>query len=478
MAHLIMPKFIFVFKLKSMNKIKLLRKIALNLILVLLFSCVKTDDFDIPEIHTLDLGITANTTIQAIKNAFEQSQKELFTFDVEDNSIIEGYVISSDEAGNFYKVLVIQDKSENATAGVEILIDTKSYFTKYNFGRKIHVKMAGLSMKNHQGKYKIGFNLKNDVVEIPETLLDDFIFRTTETVTIIPKTLEISQFTKSEINTFVRLENMQFNYDEIGKTYAGEQFDQFNGERGLKQCNNLLPITLSTSTYSDFKSNLIPNKKGSLEAIFTKDFYGEKYVLVLNTPNFLNFQEEARCDPSFYECDANFNEGSKIIFYEDFENVKNTAALEDLGWTNTNLNFGNEKFARRTVDANAGVRISAYGTEESPLEAWLITPPIDLDNSTNEIFTFKNKATYDNGTVLTAWISTDFNGNITEATWEQLDVKISIGPSSGFANEFISSGKISLNCLQGTVHIAVKYVGGDPGITTTYDLDHFLVTGE
>ena len=371
-----------------MINIKLLREMALNLILLLLFSCVQTDDFDVPEIEFLDFEITANTTIQAIKNAFDQSQKDLFSFDAEDNSIIEGFVISSDEAGNFYKILVLQDKSESATAGVEILIDTKSYFTKYNFGRKIHVKMAGLSMKNDQGKYKIGFNLKNDVVEIPETLLDDFIFRTTETETIIPTTLEVSQLSKNEINTFVRLENIQFNYDEIGKTYAGEQFDEFNGERGLKQCSNLLPITLSTSTYSDFKSNLISDRKGSLEAIFTKDFYGEKYVVVLNTPNFLDFQDEVRCDPSFYECDANFKEGSKIIFYEDFENVKSTAALEELGWTNTNVNFGNEKFARRTVDGNVAVRISAYGTEESPLEAWLITPPINLDVSTNEIFSF------------------------------------------------------------------------------------------
>lgn len=461
-----------------MDNTKLFRRIAWNILSLLLISCVQTDDFEVPEVKTLELEVQTNTTIQAIKNAFEQSQKELFTFDAEDNSVMEGFVISSDEAGNFYKVLVIQDKSENATAGVELLIDTKSYFTKYNFGRKIQVKMAGLSMKNDQGKYKIGYNLKNDVVAIPETLLDDFIFRSTETATIIPKKIEISQLSKTDINTLLRLENMQFNHDEIGKTYAGEQFDEFNGERGLKQCANLLPITLSTSTYCDFKSNLISDKKGSLEAVFTKDFYGEKYVLVLNTPNSLNFQEDSRCDPSFYECDETILEGSNILFYEDFENVKNTAALEELGWTNTNINFGNEKFARRTVDGNAAVRISAYGTEESPLEAWLVTPPINLDDSTNEVFSFKNKATYDNGSILSVWVSTDFSGNIKEATWQQLEVKISVGPSSGFANEFISSGKISLNCLQGTVHIAVKYVGGDPGITTTYDLDHFLITSD
>lgn len=461
-----------------MKNIKLFERTGWYFLLLLLISCVQTDDFEVPEIKIIELNFTTNTTIQAIKNAYEQSQKELFTFDADDNSIIEGFVISSDESGNFYKVLILQDKSENATAGVELLIDIKAYFSKYNFGRKVQVKMAGLSIKNDQGRYKIGYNLKNDVVEIPESLLDDFIFRSSETMAIIPKLLEISQLSKNEINTLVRLENIQFNYDEIGKTYAGEQFDEFNGERALKQCVNLLPITLSTSTYSDFKSNLISDRKGSLEAIFTKDFYGEKYVLILNNPNSLDFYEEERCDPNFYTCDEILQDGSKIIFYEDFENVKSTAALEDLGWTNTNINFGNEKFARRTVDGNVAVRISAYDSEESPLEAWFITPPINLEDSTNEIFSFKNKATYDNGSILTAWISTNFEGNIKEANWQQLDVEISVGPASGFANEFISSGKISLNCMQGTVHIAIKYIGGDPGITTTYDLDHFLVTSD
>jgi len=459
-----------------MKNINILGRITL--LLMVLFSCVQTDDFEVPIIEIPTSNIITNSTIQAVKNAFEQSDKELFTFDPEDNTIIEGYVISSDEAGNFYKILVIQDKNENATSGVEILIETKSYFTKYNFGRKIQLKMAGLSMKNDQGKFKIGYNLKNDVVEIPESLLDDFIFRSGETSVIIPNTKEISQLTKKEINTLVRLEKMQFNYDEIGKSYAGEQFDQFNGERGLNQCYELLPITLSTSTYSDFKSNLIPDKTGSIEGIFTKDFYGEKYVLVINTPDSIDFQEENRCDPNFYTCDIAAQDVANIVFYEDFENVKNTAALEVLGWTNTNIYFGNEKFAKRTANANGVVQISAYGTEESPLEAWLITPSINLDNSTNEIFTFKNKSTYDNGTVLTAWISADFTGNIKKATWQQLDVEISIGPSSGYENEFISSGKISLNCLEGNIHIAIKYVGGDPGITTTYDIDHFLITGD
>lgn len=455
---------------------KILISIGLNMIMLFLFSCVQTDDFDLPAIEVNAPDIVANSTIQTIKDIFEQSGENLVTFAAEDNMVVEGFVISSDEAGNFYKVLVIQDKNENATAGVEILIDVKAYFTKYNFGRKIFLKMAGLSVKNDNGKYRIGYNLKNDVVAIPQSLVDNYLVRSAITETILPNKVALSQLSKKELNTFVQLENMQFNYDELGKTYGGEQFDQFNGERILKQCENELPITLSTSTFADFKSNLISNKKGTVEAIFTNDFYGEKYVLVVNNPNSIFFLEDNRCDPQFFYCNDKKEEGDKILYFEDFENVTNTNALSGLGWTNTNTYFGNAKFAKRTVNANAVVRISAFGTEESPLEAWLISPAVNLDNSTGEILSFKNSATFDKGVALTAWVSTNFTGNIKEATWQQLEAEISVGPSGGFNNGFISSGKISLNCLQGNVHIAFRYIGGEPGITTTYDIDNLMIT--
>lgn len=455
---------------------KILISIGLNMIMLFLFSCVQTDDFDLPAIEVNAPDIVANSTIQTIKDIFEQSGENLVTFAAEDNMVVEGFVISSDEAGNFYKVLVIQDKNENATAGVEILIDVKAYFTKYNFGRKIFLKMAGLSVKNDNGKYRIGYNLKNDVVAIPQSLVDNYLVRSAITETILPNKVALSQLSKKELNTFVQLENMQFNYDELGKTYGGEQFDQFNGERILKQCENELPITLSTSTFADFKSNLISNKKGTVEAIFTNDFYGEKYVLVVNNPNSIFFLEDNRCDPQFFYCNDKKEEGDKILYFEDFENVTNTNALSGLGWTNTNKYFGNAKFAKRTVNANAVVRISAFGTEESPLEAWLISPAVNLDNSTGEILSFKNSATFDKGVALTAWVSINFTGNIKEATWQQLEAEISVGPSGGFNNGFISSGKISLNCLQGNVHIAFRYIGGEPGITTTYDIDNLMIT--
>ena len=453
---------------------KRLKHISLIISLFLSFSCVQTDDFDLPKIETVEPDITVNTTISAIKKAYDQSGEKIFTFNASDTSIFEAYVISSDESGNFYKLLILQDKPENPTSGIEILIDLKTYYSKYNFGRKVYIKIAGMSITNEKGKYKMGFLDRNEVSELPESLIDEFIIRSSKTEEIIPKNLQFSEYSKDNLNTYIQIQNVQFQYYEIGKTIAGEPYDKYSAERKLIQCNNQITTILSNSTYVKFKSYLIPENKGFLNAVFTMDYYAEKYVLVLNDLSTFDFTDEERCDPNFLVCDGN-TDGNKILFYEDFENIKKTDDLEDLGWINSNVNLGNDKFKKRTVNTNGVMRISAYNTQENTLEAWLITPLINLDNTIDATLSFQTNASYDNGTILTAWVSNDFKGDIKNANWQQLNVNISVGPTNTFTTDFTNSGNISLSCLKGDVHIAFKYLGGDPGITTTYDLDNVKI---
>lgn len=447
------------------------------IIVFILTSCVKTDDFEVPEIINIEINVTANANLTAVKNALDQSGKDIYTFKENDNIIIAGYVISSDEAGSFYKTLIIQDDFKDAKSGIEIMIDLKSYFTKYNFGRKVFLKLAGLSIVNNQEKYKIGYLFENKIQEIPEPLLNDYITRSNVVENIIANPITLVDLNANRIGTYVQIDNMQFKKEELGKTYAGEQFDKFNGERVLEQCENKINTILSTSSFSDFKSNKISNKSGSISAVLTKDFFSEKYILVINDPASINFSESQRCDPEFFNCDLNNATETKTLFFESFQGIKKTADLEALNWVNSNTYFGNTKFKKRTSKGNVTMQISAFNTEENPLEAWLITPNIELDNTSNEVLTFDTKASFDKGSILTVWISTDFNGDIKNANWQQLDVKISVGPGNTYVNDFISSGDISLDCLVGRVNIGFKYLGGDPGISTTYDLDNILIVG-
>ncbi|MEX0363358.1 MAG: DUF5689 domain-containing protein, partial [Allomuricauda sp.] len=54
--------------------------------------------------------MSANTTFQELEEMYSDE-----TFQIQEDLIIEGYVISSDEAGNFFNEVYLQDKTKNPT---------------------------------------------------------------------------------------------------------------------------------------------------------------------------------------------------------------------------------------------------------------------------------------------------------------------------------------------------------------------------
>ena len=105
-----------------------------------------------------------------------------------------------------------------------------------------------------------------------------------------------------------------------------------------------------------------------------------------------------------------------------------------------------------------------------------MTPEIDLDGTTDEELTFETNTGYDNGNALSTYVSSDYNGDVTTATWLRIDAALSSGPSNGY-NSFSSSGSINISCLTGKLHIAFKYEGADGGVTTTFQIDNVKITG-
>ena len=86
-------------------------------------SCIEDGAFSIPDSIVVEPNIVANSSISAVKAALKQefitNNNLTYTFREGDELYLEGYVISSDAAGNFYKKLVLQDLPENPTAGIE-----------------------------------------------------------------------------------------------------------------------------------------------------------------------------------------------------------------------------------------------------------------------------------------------------------------------------------------------------------------------
>ncbi|PTX45186.1 hypothetical protein C8P64_1177 [Christiangramia gaetbulicola] len=446
----------------------------------LLNSCVKTDDYDTPGIDIPEIDITGDlTSIMAVKGNFDPRTGEIYTFQ-DSETWFEGYVISSDAGGNFYKEIILQDKPEDPTSGIQILLDDNSIYETFDVGRKVVVKLDGLSLSFNNGVLQLGIQNRGDVVAIPGSLIADHIIRTEVKQEIKPLQISIDDFSDELKNLYIQINDVQFDPNLVKEnnlySFASNVVDRYDGERQLISCQTGSTSILSTSTFSDFKSLLLPTGSGSVEGILTRDFYDEHYVIMINTPDALNMNGE-RCDPVYLDCGNNLVEGSKFLLEENFDGVTSNTTLNSRGWTNINVSGGEKKFTPTLSAGNRILRISAYNTIESPLEAWLVTPEIDLDDTSNEILLFDMLSSYDNGLLMKVFITSDFTGDPRTTTWTELDANIPLGPSGANSTIFRES-KIDISCLEGEIWIGFRYLGAAPDKTTTYDLDNIRVIGE
>ncbi len=427
----------------------------------------------------------SNITIQKIQEACNQEVIQnhggYYTFSKDQELIVVGYVVSNDYGGNFYKKLVVQDHPNDPQFGLEILIDQSSLFEQFDFGRKVNINLSGLTVTlldgednqpfdNHPDKYILGIQQGDEVVAIPNYLIDTHLKRTSEIVDIKPKVITFNEI-NSHVNTFVTLDNMQFDEEELGKTFSGEAYDRYDGLRKVNSCDSGLSLLMQTSVYADFKSSLLPQGNGKIQGVLTKDYYAEQLVLVLNEPSNIQFTSDSRCDKLKYNCPS-FTHVDEVTLLEDFDDK----SIDDLiaqGWVFKNSYGGEEVFELKKKSGNQYLEASAYGSYEVPMESWVVTPKFDLQ--VGSLFSFETVFGYYNGDVLEVFVSEDFQGEIETATWQQLDVDLPKGPASGYATQAKNSGWIDLSCLQENYVIGFRYLGYDPVMTTTVRLDNIQI---
>jgi len=471
--------------------------------------CVQDGQYDVPIIEVEAANIDLNTviTINAMSNEFEQALlieannlgidptdaialdalRQSFKLSFENNTrYIEGFVISNDAAGNFFEELILQDKSENPNRGVKILINTNPLYSTYQFGRRVFVKIEGLTAGYDSGVLTLGIRSGNNLEKIGESQQPTYLVRDSVVASIIPFPISISDFTSEKTNLYVRLTDVQFNrYDVIengGKTFAAEPNDEFDGERTLENCSNGFSTVFSTSTFADFKAVLLPEGRGTLDGILTLNFFGDTFNIVVNDPSTINFENTDRCDPAEIDCGIATTTGANILFSDFFETQVVNQPINGNGWTNY-IEAGTESweaFFRDTGSVSLGIsaNIGSFSSGDSSSIVWLITPQINFDSQDGETLIFKTSNSFADGSRLEVLFSNDWDGisnNIVSATWNLLSAAYIVQNDDNFVNWF-SSGNVDMSCISGSGYIAWKYIGrGDTPFDGTYELDEIKI---
>lgn len=470
---------------------KNLLKTGTVLLVLLLVSCVKDDDFGVPDISITNPDIPQEkiTTFKAIKSLYEQAVNGgNSTVVINGDVYIEGYVVSSDKSGNFFEELIIQNKTDASNPdndprlGFKLDINVSSLSDTYQFGQKVFVKMNGLTIGETSGVITIGKGDAVNVKQIQASEYKDIVIRTNEVAEISPKIAGLADLTEADENTLIELENMQLNRFQLGATYASESFDEFDGFRLLESCDSGISMIMQTSTFSDFKSLVVPQGKGSITGVFGRDFRDDFSVIIINSSDAINFESTERCDPLELTCGLAATAGTGNLFYEDFESQKNNKPIDIDGWANY-IEAGTEAWegwSSTSTNASLGrsARFQSASSGDESNIGWLITPAIDLDAQEGETLRFKTSNSRADSSFMEVLYSLDWDGdeaNITSATWGVLSAAYVVKDTDAFVPWF-NSGVVDLSCISGTIHIAFKYTGsGQDTFDGVYELDEISI---
>ncbi|ULC59942.1 DUF5689 domain-containing protein [Flaviramulus sp. BrNp1-15] len=472
------------------NKIKSVFAFA---IVLFVFSCVKDDDYSIPDISISEPTIPQEqiTTFNAIKSLYEQAVndgKTTATIADDIDLYIEGYVISSDKSGNFFEELIIQNKTDDSNPdsdprlGFKIDINVSNLSDTYQFGQKVYVKMTGLAIGESNGVITIGKGDAVTVKQIQAAEYQNIILRSSEIADITPKIGDLSILNERDENTLIQLNNIQLNRFELGATFASEAIDEFDGLRTLESCDSGISMILQTSTFADFKSLIIPQGSGSVTGVFSRDFGDDFNVLIINSSADINFENEERCDPIELTCGLANTVGTGNLLYEDFEPQRNNRPIEIEGWTNY-IEAGTEAwegYSSTSSNASLGrsARFQPASSGDDSNIGWLITPAINLDVQEGETLRFKTSNSLADSSFMEVLYSLDWDGDeatITSSTWGVLSAAYVVKDTDSFAPWF-NSGSVDLSCVSGTMYIAFKYTGsGHDTFDGVYELDEISI---
>ena len=231
-------------KRKSINTILLA---AVTLLAFCAVSCdefppVKYDDPEPYEVYTdEDFSDCTLVTVKELKDMYKSSP-----VNITDNIYIKAQVISSDQSGNLYRTMYLQD----ATAGIELKIGTRNLYNDYKLGQWVYVKLKDLTLGDYNGMVGIGYRSHDPEYETAyienQYIIDTHIFRGAMDEPVEPLLLESDEDIRDEGNfgKYVTIKGLTYSdklfvilyYDPDGdhQDYQGNCvfLDEESGEQG------------------------------------------------------------------------------------------------------------------------------------------------------------------------------------------------------------------------------------------------------
>lgn len=451
-------------------------------------SCVNDDDYSAPNTDCVDPGLTANTSVADVKAAATSAPVQ---YNPTGNNIIEGYVTSNDEKGNFYKVIYLQTKPTDGTdpIGFSVPIDlTTMWGEDFYPGKKVYIKLNGLYTAVVDGILSIGGLYQSsptaapEIGRIAETEWRNFVFPSCDDVdeSELVRDVTIGQaYTNAVLGTLIEIDNVQFSDGSVGRKY-------YDVDSGGGATNHTLvsasipPVSFSGdgiirfSSFASFIDMIVPGESGSIRGVMTK--YGSDFQFMVRSESDINLSGP-RVDayPPLVGNNIQFLQTINETF-ESFSTTSNYNGQTLNGLIN-DASIGSKYWSVRSFSGNKYAQFSSFNSNQSNV-VYLIFP---VQMTPGYKFSFQTKDGFNDGAVLKVFYSTNYvaGGDINAATLTDItsSFQIATGSTSGYATNFTNSGNFTIPAnVSGNGFFIFQYTGqDDTGNTTTMQIDNVKV---
>ncbi len=391
------------------------------------------------------------------------------------DDLIEAYVISSDEGGNFYKSMYFQPL--DGSKGFNLSIDETNTYTKnLQPGKKVFLKLKGLAYGN-PSSFAMGLTFGAPPTE---QYIVDRLFGLTYKNYLIPSCDAVSEeqlvhhITLAQanndtfLNTLVEFDNVQFTDESSSGTYDTFRDDDYDSS--IYITNGSSSMIVRTSRYANFAGYKVPSGRGKIRGVLTK--YNSIYQIIMRTERDTNMPNP-RVD---YVLPIG---GTAIKYLPTFKETFQSYAVTTKGavfpkYVN-DAYFGSRYWDIKSLSSNKYIQMSSFGSGGTN-KTYLAMP---VAFTPGNKLSFKTKDGYNLGPVLKVYYSTNYipGGDISKATLVDItsSFTISSGTALGYAANFTNSGNYVIPAnLTGNGFFLFEY-SGTSTVTTTIQIDDITV---
>ena len=422
-----------------------------------LFSCINNDNYSEPDLTGECADLTATKTIQDIALVATSTAQ---LWDSNTDSIMEAYVTSSDEGGNFYKSVSMI--SIDGTKGFSMPIDAYNLYTKYEPGRKVYINLNGRHFANNSLTSTTEIGSLYNGTQVGRVSGVEYEAAVKRGCTKVSEETLVNHMTiaqaknNANLHKLIEFDAVQFADESLGKTY----FDKtLNPSPTWTATNHIIKdasgasIIVRVSEFATFSTKSIPSGNGKIRGVLTK--YNNDYQFMIRTENDVKLTND-RVVPLFEESFANF-----------------------AAWTKFSVT-GAQVWAVDPTYGNPGAcaKMTGFTSVNNANEDWLISPAINLSAVTSATLTFDNVCKFA-GNDIEVFISSNYSGSgaPSAATWTPLTANLDTNVTGSYI--WKPSGAINISALTGNsnVRVAFKYTSTSTA-SKTWEIDNVKVVGQ